>query len=178
MVQVRGVTSEALEARIRQLLPSQAGFTEELSAQNLIVPIIDMTSAAEGSATPSYLTRALSFGNITAISATTGTTVIVNTTGFYEIYGNASITDNAAGENVSFSMSDGSSSKVIWQNANYGSGGISQSVNQQIQNVIFLPSGHSLSVVCTGTYAKFIGCVRQTADINGVINNPGGFTPQ
>ena len=46
------VNSEALQTQIRDLLPSQAGFGSELQATNVITPIIDLTSAAEGSGLP------------------------------------------------------------------------------------------------------------------------------
>ena len=38
MPQITPITSEALQAKIRQLLPSQIGFGEDLQAQNVIVP--------------------------------------------------------------------------------------------------------------------------------------------
>ena len=43
------VNSEALEATVRDLLPSQNGFGSELQASNIITPIIDLTPTAEGS---------------------------------------------------------------------------------------------------------------------------------
>jgi hypothetical protein len=40
MAQIKSVVSESLQATIRRLLPSQSGFTEDLQAQNVIVPVI------------------------------------------------------------------------------------------------------------------------------------------
>jgi hypothetical protein len=52
------VTSEALQLKLRQLLPSQQGFGTDLSASDTIIPIIDLTAAAEGSDVPEFLQRA------------------------------------------------------------------------------------------------------------------------
>ena len=46
---ISSVTSEALQLKLRQLLPSQQGFGTDLTASNTIVPVIDLTAAAEGS---------------------------------------------------------------------------------------------------------------------------------
>ena len=66
--QVISVTSESLQSQIRNLLPSQEGFGTDLMAQNVIVPVIDLTSAAEGSSVPEFLQRAQAFGSQTAHS--------------------------------------------------------------------------------------------------------------
>ena len=60
------VNSETLQAQIRDLLPSQAGFGSELRASNVITPIIDLTATAEGSGLPQDFARALAFGSQTA----------------------------------------------------------------------------------------------------------------
>ena len=43
MAQLINLTSEALQATIRRLLPSQQGFGEDLQATNVVTPIIDLT---------------------------------------------------------------------------------------------------------------------------------------
>ena len=62
---ISSVTSEALQLKLRQLLPSQQGFGTDLSASDTIIPVIDLTQAAEGSGLPSYLQTALAFSSIT-----------------------------------------------------------------------------------------------------------------
>ena len=42
MAEIIRITSEALQATIRRLLPSQTGFGDDLQATNLITPIIDL----------------------------------------------------------------------------------------------------------------------------------------
>ena len=85
--QITSVTSEALQAQLRNLLPSQEGFGTDLMAQNVIVPIIDLTRAAEGSSVPQNLQTSLAFGSQTAFSANNSTVVIANTAGFYRVNG-------------------------------------------------------------------------------------------
>ncbi len=63
------VTSEALQLKLRQLLPSQQGFGTDLSASDTIVPIIDLTAAAEGSDVSESLQQALNFGGATVFTA-------------------------------------------------------------------------------------------------------------
>ena len=82
---ITSVTSEALQLKLRELLPSQLGFGTDLSASDTIIPIIDLTAAAEGSALPQQLQEALSFSDITSTSTQNGTDTIINTTGFWLI---------------------------------------------------------------------------------------------
>ena len=51
MAQLISITSEALQATVRRLLPSQQGFGEDLQATTVVTPIIDLTPSAEGSET-------------------------------------------------------------------------------------------------------------------------------
>lgn len=178
IAQIIQVTSEALQAKVRQLLPSQQGFGVDLQASNVIMPVIDLTATAEGSTLPTELQNAIAFGSVTAVAATTGTTTLANTAGFWRIWGDSSIVDNVAGNNVAFTMTDGLSTKTIWKNINYGTNGVSQSINQQHDFYVWLDSGESISVVCSGTYSQFNGCYRQIADTNGNLVNPSGYNPQ
>ena len=59
MSQIIRITSEALQATVRRLLPSQQGFGEDLQASNVITPVIDLTPTAEGSQLPIDFARAL-----------------------------------------------------------------------------------------------------------------------
>ena len=60
---ISSVTSEALQAKLRQLLPSQQGFGTDLSASDTIVPIIDLTASAEGSDVRQDLQTSLAYGS-------------------------------------------------------------------------------------------------------------------
>lgn len=178
MAEITTVTSEALQAELRRLLPSQQGFGEDLQASNVITPIIDLTTAAEGSSTPQFLQTAVAFGSQTVFDVNNTATVIINTAGFYRVLGIFS-GRNTSGSNtdVSFSMSDGTSSKKVFGGDYIASGNESAWAVAYDFNV-FLRSGDSLTASSTSSRASVIGSTRQIADVNGNLVNPVGFTPQ
>lgn len=176
--QITSVTSESLQAQIRTLLPSQEGFGTDLMAQNVIVPIIDLTSAAEGSSVPAFLQTALAFGSQSAFESDNASTVIANTAGFYRITGTWGIVaGNTAQSKVTFSLSDGLSSKVIYKYIKRNTTGYSDFETGDFDFNIFLASGESLTVV-TDAQSICSGSSRQIADVNGTLVNPSGFNPQ
>lgn len=175
--QITSVTSETLQAQIRNLLPSQQGFGTDLMAQNVIVPIIDLTAAAEGSTVGQNLQTAIAFGSQTAFDVQSTTTVIANTAGFWRMTcGVTNVTDTVSIETAELKMSDGLSTKTVW--ALNGGVQISQNfIGVNLDYTFFLDSGDSLSWDCS-SYARAAGSIRQIADINGVLVNPSGFSPQ
>lgn len=178
MAQIRPIVSESLEAQIRDLLPSQNGFTEDLQAQNVIVPVIDLTSAAEGSALPIDLSRALAFGSQTSIVANGSTVTIANTAGFWRIFGYASVYTYSGTATVDFDMSDGVSTKEIFSVAqSYGSVASNQTLIVPVDLNVFLDTGESISVTASSR-SEFSGSVRQIATVNGTLVNPSGFSAQ
>ena len=152
-------------------------------AQNVIVPVIDLTSAAEGSTTPLFMQQALAFGSQTAFNANNSTDVIANSPGFYRIFGNSTQKSTAAGGNVSTSltMSDGLSVKTIWSQEMVDlASGVTprQFVTANFDLVVFLAAGESVSAVSSSANCHIIGSSRQVADVNGNLINPSGFNPQ
>ncbi len=147
-------------------------------AQNVIVPVIDLTSAAEGSSVGVNLQTAISFDSQTAFSIKNTTTVIANTAGFWRVYGQASQFFNDSSDlNAKITMSDGLSVKTIWgmQTGITGSKGF---VTQDFDITVFLNSGESISGVTNSNFGYLIGSSRQIADVNGNLVNPSGFSPQ
>ena len=171
--QITSVTSEALQAQIRNLLPSQQGFGTDLMAQNVIVPIVDLTRAAEGSTVPENLQTALSFGSQTAFSANNSTVVIANTAGFYRIYG---IMTCVANRESKIELSDGLSTKTILSLRINSPGSVD--LNQLFDFTVFLESGDSISAISNDANNYINGSSRQIADTNGNLINPSGFNPQ
>ena len=174
------VNSEALQTQIRDLLPSQNGFGSELQASNVIMPIIDLTAAAEGTTTPISMQQALAFGSQTAFSAANSTDVIENSPGFYRIFGNSSQRNIAGSGNVSTSltMTDGATVKTIWSQVMAPiSGGSSpqQSITVNFDLIVFLAAGESISAVSDNVNSHIIGSSRQVADGSGTLTNPNGF---
>lgn len=181
MAQITSITSESLQAKIRELLPSQQGFGEDLQASNVILPVIDLTAAAQGTTTPQYMQTAFAFGSQTSYSVTTGTQVLANSAGFWRIYGQLSYSTNGATAGSGLiQLSDGLSTKNLWRVSGFG-----LATNVDIENAaeldvtVFLRSGDSVSaIVSAGGVQIFDITVRQVATVNGILVNPAGFTPQ
>ena len=78
------VTSEALEAKFRQVFPSQGGaeLVQDLYASGVIQPVIDFSTVAEGSVLASNLQTAWDFSTGAAQINNTTTNLITNT-GFW-----------------------------------------------------------------------------------------------
>lgn len=147
-------------------------------AQNVIVPVIDLTAAAEGSTVPQNLQTALAFGSQTAFQASNSTDVIANTTGFWRIVGTAAGVCNAtSGINASISVSDGLSTKVAWQLFVPFTSSNDPAVSDTFDLIIFLAAGESVSAIANSR-SSMGGSSRQIADVNGNLINPSGFTPQ
>lgn len=166
------VNSEALQTQIRDLLPSQNGFGSELQASNVITPIIDLTAAAEGSGLPTNLQTALAFGSQTAFSARGGTATIVSTTGFYRVTGAYTAASNTANATASIDITDGISSKQLFLFTREPNGG-AQAIN--IDFVVFMTPGDSLSATSSDTSLTIAGSSRQIATGDGTLVQPNGY---
>jgi len=177
MPEIISITSEALQATVRRLLPSQQGFGNDLQATNLVTPIIDLTPTAEGSVLPSYLQRALAFGSQTAFSVSSTTSTIITTTGFFQINGVITARSDDNSDRVSsILLNDGSSDKVIWGiNAELLDSGNNALATVELDLIVFIPSGHSCKILA-GPNANAIGSTRQVATVTGNLVAPSGFT--
>ena len=92
-------------------MPSQNGFGSELQASNIITPIIDLTTAAEGSGLPVNLQQALAFNSQTTFAVIGTATTLANSPGFWRITGNLFI--NASGA-ANFRMADALTTKIVY----------------------------------------------------------------
>ncbi len=174
---ISSVTSEALQLKLRQLLPSQQGFGTDLSASDTIIPIIDLTEAAEGSDVPEFLQRSWTFETGHLRKATTGTTTFINTTGFWQIGLTASLNFGLASAFALVGMSDGATTNTIWRFDNNGAQG--NDTNSLVQDTftVFLDAGKSVFAQVSDTNNPLNLWYRQVADINGTLVNPVGFSP-
>lgn len=178
MAQLINITSEALQATIRRLLPSQQGFGEDLQASNVITPIIDLTPTAEGSEVRADLQTALAFGSQTAFGVSNANTTIVNTTGFYRVFATINArTLTGAGQEANFNLSDGVSTKKILI-ATYPATNTESHDTEIVDFVVFLAAGETLQAQTSNTATSIEGSTRQIADVNGNLVNPSGFTAQ
>ncbi len=171
------VTSEALQLKLRQLLPSQQGFGTDLSASDTIVPIIDLTAAAEGSDVSESLQQALNFGGATVFDVSNTSTDLATSAGFYRVVGTIHQNFINAVNTVNLSVTDGATTKIL-----YGMG-TSTATTQDTATVtfdliFFLTVGETLKAISTNTDGRIIGSSRQIADSNGTLVQPTGFNPQ
>ena len=179
MAQITSVTSEALQAQLRTLLPSQQGFGEDLQASNVIIPVIDLTATAEGSSLSASLQTALAFGSQTAFDVSNTTTTVANVAGFYRLTGGAFVRNVNSGTSprVDIVLGDGSTDKIVWGMSADTSTTEGISVIN-LDYTFFLRSADLLKVKVTTANAQCIGSVRQIADSTGNLVNPSGFTSQ
>ena len=175
---ISSVTSEALQLKLRQLLPSQQGFGTDLSAQDTIVPIIDLTAAAEGSDVRESLQTALAFGSVTEFNHTNGINTITTTAGFNRVTGSYNIDGNAASTQFVFlRLNDGATTKNLYGWQKITPSALDTFNVGQFDFVVFMRTGDTLESN-VGSSSKTVGTTRQIADVNGVLIQPVGFTPQ
>ena len=106
------IKSQKIEDKINQLLPSQGGYQPgvDLSASTTVIPIVDLTETAEGSDVRPDLQTALSLNSVSVFSISNTTTTVINTTGYYRIFGVAMFQGAAT---INFRLTDGITTKLI-----------------------------------------------------------------
>jgi hypothetical protein len=170
------VNSEALQTQIRDLLPSQNGFGSELQASNVITPIIDLTATAEGSGLSTNLQTALAFGSNTEFDVSNTTTQILNSPGFYRIVAVSTIEQQGGNREIRIKISDGLSTKDVWQHlvqASGSAGGTTVSINVDV--VVWLRAGDTCIISSNAPAARIAGSHRQIATGDGTLVQPVGF---
>lgn len=178
MAQITSVTSESLQAKIRELLPSQQGFGEDLQASNVILPTIDLTAAAEGTQVPTYLQTSLAFGSQTSYLINATTTTIANTPGFYRVFGVLNgWAQGAANGGGNLALTDGLAVKQLFQ-IFVDNGATEDLISLPFDFTVFLAAGESLTGTSDAGNNFLRVTVRQVADVNGTLVNPSGFSPQ
>lgn len=169
------VNSPNLETQVAQLLPSQRGFGSELQASNVIIPVIDLTTSAEGTNVPEYAQRAWDFST-THNKIENATTDLVANPGFYQVDANASYVAGGADGEAQLIIDDGASTKVIWQaNITNSGAGIHGVSLDRWEGCVWLRSGDTLKGVSNQTNVKLNVSLRQVVDAQGVLVNPTGF---
>lgn len=178
MSQIISITSEALQATIRRLLPSQQGFGEDLQASNVITPIIDLTPTAEGSEVRQDLQTSLAFGSQTSNNLVNSSATIINTTGFFRIFGASSVQSNNSGnEACEITITDGLAVKKLYEHQI-----LANSTNfctaQQFDFTVFLRAGDSVVAAASDASCVISVTTRQIATVTGELVNPSGFVIQ
>ena len=169
MAQEFFINSQALEDKIRKVLPSQggAGAGFDLSASTQIIPVIDLSDSSETSSLRSDLQTALSYDQVTsyAVSGASLTTTIINNTGYYRIFGTfcGTANDNDASQN-NFSITDG-----VTPNIDHG---FNDAKILLYDFIVLLQAGDSVTCSTGSTRSRFSGTTRQIADLSGTLVNP------
>lgn len=170
------VTTEALEKKFRDTFPSQAGaeLVDDLYASGVIVPIVDFTAAAEGSALRNDLQTAWDFATESTSILNTTNFSLITTPGFWQV-GLTSVFLDLDGSGQNLEIDDGVTSKIIWRAIGTAGSGTQTGVFTDTL-VCFLRSGDSLLGTSSGTNKTLNVWYRQIADVNGNLVNPLGFT--
>ena len=163
------INSTALEDKINQLLPSQGGKQAgvDLSASTQIIPIVDLTESAEGSQLRQDLQTALDI-NVTSFNISNSTnSTIINTTGYYRLFGLMGGADFSAPNAALINIFDGTTSKVLLSN------GVTQfqtaagaAPNINFDFIVKVSAGHSIRGTANA-FSRVLGVAKQIADING-----------
>lgn len=178
MSQIINITSEALQATVRSLLPSQQGFGEDLQASNVIIPTIDLTPTAEGSILRQDLQQSLGFGS-SYLNTAGNTETIASTPGFYTLIGNVCYEDSTSNASAEINVDDGSTTQRIFKvDVLGGTVGNSDSRIAQFNFTVFLRAGDSVTQATSATSVVMNTVSRQIADVNGNLVNPLGFVSQ
>lgn len=176
MAQIINITSEALQATIRRLLPSQQGFGEDLQASNVIQPIIDLTPTAEGSVLPTYLQTAFGFGSNTTNQVVGTTTTMVNSPGFFRFFGSVNVQESGGAAAIgNITVSDGATDKILYEiDMQTSSTGLY--FHETFDFTVFLRAGDEVKCFSNASNVEFTVTHRQVATVTGELVNPGGFT--
>ena len=170
------IKSTTLEDKVNQLLPSQGGAQAgvDLSASSMIVPVVNLTEAAEGSTLREDLQTAFSHDVTTNTNINNASnTVIVNTTGYYRVFGTFFIV-NASGL-IEINLFDGTTSKTLIKFINnLAAGAAAAGVGRSFDFIVCLEAGDSLrGTSASGGADDFLNVSsRQLADLSGNLINP------
>ena len=147
MAQEFVIKSDKLENKVNQLLPSQGGSGAgvDLSASTMVVPIVDLTESAEGGDARADLQTSLSLQTVTAFSVANTTSTLINTTGYFRIFGNVNCNTSNTLKDAYFALTDGVTIKklIIFNALTITSGRFSQF--EKFDFTVFLRAGESLT---------------------------------
>jgi len=167
------INSSAIETKINQLLPSQGGFGAgvDFSASTMVIPIVDLTEAASGAGLREDLQKSLSHADISAFNVNNTTTTIINTTGYFRVFGNCSMKAGSPNSVAKITISDGSTIKSLVEFSMPLASAAIWTITP-FDFIVFLTAGDSLAMTNNNNGITMSGCTRQIASIDGVLNNP------
>jgi len=169
MAQEFVIKSPDIESKINQLLPSQGGAQAgvDFSASTMVVPIIDLTETAEGSNVRQDLQSAFSFNNLSQNFVSNTSTSIINTTGFWRLFGTSTIVVSTAAIGNQIIISDGVTNKNLFQHETASASATAQVSSLTFDFIVNLQAGDSVAVTSSSGKSNVAIGYRQIADING-----------
>ena len=167
------IKSPTIEDKINQLLPSQGGFGAGLdfSASTMVIPIVDLTETAEGSTLRQDLQTSLSLDSATVFDISNTTTTVINTTGYWRVFGQFNINAGSGARTLTWQLTDGTTTKKILINRQLATS-FAGVPSLFFDFIVFLKAGDSLQGISASGNSSLVGSVRQIADINGNLVNP------
>jgi len=171
------VTSEALEAKFRQVFPAQGGaeLVQDLFASGVIQPVVDFSTVAEGSVLAPDLQTAWDFSTGNADIANSQATII-NNTGFWRLSGTLTSEIPTGSTAVAdIDLWDGATNKTFWKFREL-SNVSAVTHSSTFDFVVFVNTGISVRARTTRVDTSLSVSWRQIADLNGNLVNPLGFT--
>ena len=168
------IKSSAIEDKINQLLPTQGGYQPgvDCSASTTIIPVVDLTETASGSLLREHLQNAISFTGATGFIINNTTQQMVNTTGYYRVFGSlTAITSTTAVADGRFIISDGATDKIVWR-ARIPISSNNLSLTLPVDFIAFLEAGETLKGFTANANIFLCGSTRQIASIDGQLTNP------
>ena len=175
MAQEFTIKSQDIEDKINQLLPSQGGFQPgvDFSASTMVVPIVDLTETAEGSSLRQDLQSSLSHKTVTDFDISFTSTVLVNTTGYYRVFGNIQIlNDNTLQRSAELFINDGATQKSVFKVFSEENSGLNVVTSTAFDFIVKLEAGDTLEGISNDAFSNLTGCTRQIADLSGNLTNP------
>lgn len=180
MASSRPIRSEQIEAQYRRLLPAQAGneVTTDLLASDTIIPVINITGAAEGQALREDLQKAADQSSSAGAVVGPGFFDWITTSGFWLISGVVQIDPSVANNEVALFITSTPSSFVFSTGPALGTGASLVEYVEIAPRVVFIRPGQALRSNNTGAATCITLNYRQVADLYGNLSNPNGFTFQ
>lgn len=169
------IVSEALQKEFRDNFPSQVNSGRDLHVSDVVVPIVDFSTTVGTTGLNDSLQQALDI-NVTTFNVNNTTTTVINTTGFWRIQGVSIIGQMSGGShNMDFKLTDGVTSKVLFDFFAVRSGGNSYA-QTPFDFIVIVKSGFRIDVSTDLADNFLIGNCRQIADLSGTLQNPDGYT--
>ena len=167
------INSTQLEDKMNQLFPSQGGFGAgvDLSASTQIIPVVNLTESAEGSNLREDLQSSFSLGTIETFEVLNATSTIVNTTGYYRIFGGSNILANSGSNNNFIRLTDGVTTKIVYTHLLLNTAGVTAQYSD-FDFIVKLGAGESITVESGANTCPIFGVTRQIADLSGNLVTP------